>query len=487
MDGPILLKYQSDALADRSPVVVIEKSRRIGASYAEAAGAVLNSSVRGGANTYYISFSREMTAGFIGDCAQWAKIFGAGASKIRESIFTDPVNPEKSIIKYSIKFNSGREIQALSSAPRSLRSKGRPGEMLIIDEAAFVDDFDELLKAALAMTMWGGRVRILSTHNGEENPFNALINDIRAGRRDYSLRRISLDDALADGLFKRICAIGKREWTPDEENAWRSSLVARYRPNSDEELFCIPTFGGGAYLPRALIESCMVPAPLIRFSGSRAFNESSEPSRRAEMQDWIEEQVKPLLKNLDVERRHALGMDFARSGDMSNIAPIEVGETLHRRVPFLIEMHNVPHKQQEQVLFSVCDGLPRFFAASIDAGGNGSYIAEAARDRYGSIIEELKFTEGWYRDNMPKYKASFEDRLISIPMHDDVLEDHRAIKIVRGIPRIPPGNTDKKGERHGDSAIGITMAYTASFRDGGPVRVGVGRSRAASSWMAGYA
>ena len=36
----------------------------------------------------------------------------------------------------------------------------------MIDEAAFHDDLPELLKAALAFTMWGGVVRVISTHNG---------------------------------------------------------------------------------------------------------------------------------------------------------------------------------------------------------------------------------------------------------------------------------------------------------------------------------
>jgi phage FluMu gp28-like protein len=58
------------------------------------------------------------------------------------------------------------------STARSLRSKqGR----VIIDKAAFVEDLGELRKAAIALQMWGGCVRILSTHNGDDNPFNELI------------------------------------------------------------------------------------------------------------------------------------------------------------------------------------------------------------------------------------------------------------------------------------------------------------------------
>jgi phage FluMu gp28-like protein len=41
---------------------------------------------------------------------------------------------------------------------------------VLIDEAAFHDDLDELLKAAMALTMWGSHVVVISTHDGAENP-----------------------------------------------------------------------------------------------------------------------------------------------------------------------------------------------------------------------------------------------------------------------------------------------------------------------------
>ncbi|WP_435100817.1 terminase large subunit domain-containing protein [Arhodomonas sp. AD133] len=462
MDQAILLPYQRRWVEDRSPVKIIEKSRRIGLSYAEAADSVLHAAAAGGANVYYISYDKEMTAGFIQDCAQWARAFQAAAGEIQESVIEQD---DRQILTYVIKFDSGHQIQAFSSNPRNLRSKGRPGERLVVDEAAFVDHLEELLKAAMAMTMWGGRVRLISTHNGEENPFNQLINDVRAGRYDYGLHRVTLDDALDDGLFRRICQVTGQTWSAAAEREWRQQLINRYRPNEQEELFCVPAMGGGAYLPRALVEPRMAEAPVIRFTGDRAFNTAPEPSRAAEVDDWIRDELIPRLKTLDRDRRHTLGMDFARSGDMSVIAPMAIGETLHRTVALLVEMHNVPHKQQEQILFAVGDRLPRLAGVKIDAGGNGSYIAESAHDHWGGLVEQVLFTESWYREHMPPYKAAFEDATITIPKHDDVLEDHRALRLVNGVPRLPRAKTDQAGQRHGDSAIAIALAYTASRDD----------------------
>ncbi|KMQ73779.1 hypothetical protein [Marinobacter subterrani] len=59
----ILLGYQQKWVADNSAVKVIEKSRRIGLSYAEAADDVLYAASDEGANVYYISYNKEMTQG----------------------------------------------------------------------------------------------------------------------------------------------------------------------------------------------------------------------------------------------------------------------------------------------------------------------------------------------------------------------------------------------------------------------------------------
>ena len=188
----VLLPYQEKWVLDDATVSVWEKSRRIGASYAEALKAVrfaMRNRDAGGQNTYYLSYNKEMTQQFVKDAAYWAKILNAAVSDTEEVVLR---NPDGDITVYRIRFASGFDIWGLPSEPRSLRSKqGR----VIIDEAAFVDDLAELIKAAMALLMWGGSVSILSTHNGEDNSFNELVKDIRAGKRDYSLHRTTLDDA----------------------------------------------------------------------------------------------------------------------------------------------------------------------------------------------------------------------------------------------------------------------------------------------------
>jgi phage FluMu gp28-like protein len=462
--GAVLLPYQQRWVSDTSQVKIVEKSRRIGISYAEAADDVLWAAEEAGANVYYISYSKEMTQSFIQDCAMWAKAFNRAASEIEESVLQEE---DKQILTYTIKFDSGHIIQTFTSSPRNLRSKGRPGERLVVDEAAFLDDIKAVLKAAMAMTMWGGKIRIISTHNGEENPFNELVNDVRSRRYRYSLHRIDLDAALRDGLYQRICAVTGQRWTQEGEVLWREDLVNNYRPNEDEELFCIPSRGGGAWLSRALIESRMsADTPVLRWDCKPGFELLPDHIRKAEANDWLKAQMLPLLEKLPGTAISFDGEDFGRSGDLSVHVPLLQHQNLVRQVPFVVELRNVPFRQQEQIAFYLLDRLPRFMGGAFDARGNGQFLAEVAMQRYGaSRIQQVMLTENWYREHMPPVKAALEDgTLNSLPKDADILADLRAVQVVRGVPRIPDTRStgEDKGKRHGDAAVAVALAYFAS-------------------------
>src|SRR5271156_3504944 len=195
----ILLPYEIRWLADETPIKVAEKSRRIGLTWTEAAVSALAASTGKGMDTWYLGYNQDMAPEFVQTPAPSARQFNKAARAIEEVAIDDE---RRDLLAYRIRFSSGHKIVALSSRPSNLRGKqGRA----VIDEAAFHDDLKGLLKAALAFTMWGGCVRVISTHNGADSPFNELINDIRAGRRPYSLHRITIDQALADGLYQRIC------------------------------------------------------------------------------------------------------------------------------------------------------------------------------------------------------------------------------------------------------------------------------------------
>jgi phage FluMu gp28-like protein len=462
----VFLPYQQELwrAIDANRVVVVEKSRRTGYSWALAAIAAAQAakapSARG-SDVLYMGYERDMTREFIDYVADWAKAMQAAAGEVEEFVFTDPDHPDSDIKAFRIKFASGYEVIALPSVARALR--GKQG-MVLLDEAAFMDDLEQVLKASLALLMWGGKVVICSTHNGETNPFNLLINEIRAGGKPYYLLRLTLDEALAQGLYRRICYTRGEVWSEAAQVAWRAEIIALYGDAADEELLVIPSPTSGTYIPGPLIELRQrAGIPVLRLERDATFTLWPEHMRRADIADWIGEHLAPVLAKLDPATPHAFGFDFARKGDLSVLMPLAIMRDLVRRVPFTLEMRNVPFGQQRQVLWYIVERLPRLRAGKMDAGGNGSQIAEETMQRFGAIIEPVMMTEPWYREHMPAFKAAFEDGTIEIPRDRDIGDDIRTLKLIRGVARVPPARRDDDGKRrHGDAAIAGVLAIAAS-------------------------
>lgn len=475
--GAVLMAYQQRWVADRSPLKVMEKSRRTGITWGEASDNVLTAAserTAGGQNVYYIAYNQDMTIEYIQACAMWARVFNYAAGEIEEGIWDDEKDADRNIKTYTIKFPSGFRIVALSSRPSNLR--GRQG-VIVIDEAAFHEQLKELLKAALAMLIWGGQVHVISTHNGDTNPFNELVTDIRSGRRKGSVHRVDFQEAVADGLYRRVCMRLGKTWAQAEQDSWVAGVYAFYGDGAAEELDCIPSNGSGAWLSRALIESRMsADTPVLRWACKAGFELLRDEIRAAECRDWLEAQMLPLLGKLPATAISFDGEDFGRSGDLSVHVPLIQHQNLVRRVPFTVELRNVPFRQQEQVCFYLLDRLPRFMGGAFDARGNGQFLAEVAMQRFGaSRIQQVMLSEGWYREHMPPVKAALEDgNLVDLPKDADTLADLRAVQVVRGVPRVPDVRStgEDKGKRHGDVAVAVALAYYASRElNSGPVSV----------------
>lgn len=459
-----LLPYQQRWLADPAQVKVIEKSRRIGLSWGEAADTALLAASASGMDAFYIGYMKEMAQEFIRDCADFAKAYTLAAGEISEAeeVWVDG-DERKAITIYTLRFASGHRIEALSSAPRNLRGKqGR----VILDEFAFHGQQSELLKAALALLIWGGQVHVISTHNGVDNPFNALVQDIRAGKKPYSLHHITFREAVDQGLYERTCLRAGTVPTDADREAWVAGIYAQYGDDAAEELDCVPKNSGGAWLSRALIEARMFDAPVLRWKPPAAdFTLWPEGMRTAEMRDWLDTHVQPLLAALDPRLASGFGEDFGRTGDLTVIAPYQMEANLTRRFPFLVELAQCPFDQQREALFYIGDLLPRFRAGKLDSRGNGQYLAEKAMQRWGNLrIECVMLSQAWYRDNTAPLKSAFEDGTIALPRSADVVDDLRAFQVVNGIPMIPVVRTQGKDgqQRHGDAGVAILLAHAAS-------------------------
>lgn len=477
----VLLPYQQRWIGDESPVKVMEKSRRIGISWAEAADSALKASTAGvgGMDTWYIAANESGAIEFMNDVAFWAKQLNVVADTMSSVVIEDE---NKDILAYQVRFATGYRVTGLTSRPTNLR--GKQGKV-VLDEFAFHPDPFGLMKAAIALLMWGGQVSVISTHDGVHNPFNYLVQECRSGKKNYSLHKVTLDDAIKEGLYKRICLSRGRNYTIKAEQVWRSSLIDHYGEDADEELFCHPRAGGGAYLPPLLVEArARKNYSVIRLDLPDEFNTLKEVERITQIKNWLYSNVRPKLAGLPKGRgvRSYFGMDFGRVADLTAIAigiEQESGDASWKReCPILVELRNTPIRQQEQILYYLVDHLLEntgFRYGAMDARGNGMAIAEFTEQRYGSCIERVMASDKWYLEAMPKYKAALEDNILLIPADDEVLADHTVIREENGVPKVPQGKKivslkreagEKRKTRHGDAAIALVLMNWAIEQKG---------------------
>lgn len=467
----ILMEHQLEWIEDRSDLKLGQKGRRTGITYAEALDDTLIAAASreaGGDNVFYIGDTKDKGREFIGYVAHFAKIVAKELGTVEEFLFEDQLEDgsSKLISAYRIRFASGFRVEALSSRPENIR--GLQG-VVVIDEAAFHANVREVLDAVNALLIWGGKIRVISTHNGVLNPFNELIREAEAGKIPFSLHFIPFQKAVDNGLYRRVCLLRGWEWSQEAQDAWEAKIRGAYGVRTAQmrqELDAIPADADGAALTYVAIEARSDKSvKVIRWTLPDDVKFAPEAARKAVVAQFCRDTLAPALAALDGERRHDLGWDFARSGDGSAVVINELGTDMIRRGRLVIELRNVPFEMQRDVAFFLLERLPRFGHAAFDATGNGAYLAEVCRQKKGERVSEIKLSAEWYRVNSGPYVMAFGDGTVSIAADKDVMRDHQALSYVNGVIRVPE-DMRYKGEdgqaRHGDVAIAGILAWFAS-------------------------
>lgn len=515
--------YQKEAarLSHVHDLLVIEKGRRTGLTWAFAGDDVVTAATKageGGDDVFYIGPSFDMAREYIDACAGFAKAFMGIDAKVGEFMFDDEdenrPGQTRKILAFRINFASGHKIVALTSAPSSIR--GRQG-LVRIDEGAFHKDLEALLAAALPLIILGSRVVVISTHNGADSAFAKLIKEIRSGEQAGHVMTISFMTAVEQGIYERVATIRGWELTEEAKAKWVRKVYKTMGKRAAQELDVIPSKSAGKWLAFDLIERAEDPlAPIIRLKLSDKFAFRPEEVRLAFIQEWCERELKPWLADL-VNKMIGLGGDYARYSDLSVIWLLEELPDRSWRTPFVVEMRNVPFTEQLFVWEYILRTLRRW-KAKLDAHGSGGTLAERLQQLFGrSRVEAVKALAPWWMAQGTPLHSRFEDDRILVPRHADIATELRMVEVVNGAPRVPEARTaeseegeaedatladdeeptvdaenadgeddtkPKAAKRHGDAVVALFHA-SAALREGADIEVG-GETAEATGAPAGF-
>jgi phage FluMu gp28-like protein len=232
--------------------------------------------------------------------------------------------------------------------------------------------------------------------------------------------------------------------------------------------------------------------PVLRLVCDDDFARRPENERKAWADDWIRTRLTPALSELP---EHVLawsaGMDYARHRHFSVFGLAEIATDLMRHFRLVVEMANVPTRQQEQILWAVLDhprlrGRAGNWVLAMDATGPGQTLAEYTADRYGAAeiaadgrleqpghVIQVSLSRRWYAEHMRDWVDTFEDQIATYPCDAALADDFRAVEEIDGIPMLPPiERKDLKDPdlvRHGDGAIMAALAWYASHHRPGAI------------------
>ncbi len=231
----LLCDYQTQWVKEQSPVIVVEKSRQIGFSWTISLRLVLDA-IEGKRDSIATSYNKLAIKNFTRDCARWARLFNRVFNlTVEQNIVND-----RELTIFELKFINGYVITALAGDAVNLRSYS--GRNIFLDEIAYREQsLDDILASAMATRIHGGKVILGSTHCGDDSEFAILVKSIRDGKLPYKLFKTTFRDAIAQGLYRRICFKNDEEWSQEKEDQWIEEIYGLYGVRAQEELDVIPS------------------------------------------------------------------------------------------------------------------------------------------------------------------------------------------------------------------------------------------------------
>ena len=474
-----LLKYQSDWVNDRALVRAMEKSRRVGISYATAYDQTRQHSIKGYRQDTWFSSRDDLTAKeFIIYCQKFAGVLGLAAKANFDAQILYGEDGKQSATASVLRFANGTRINSISSNPDVFAGKGGN---VGLDEFALRIDPRQVYDIASPTIDWGGRLSIISTHRGAGNFFNKLITDERdpdkRKHRGISIHRVTLTRALEEGFLWKL-----QTKLPDDDPRLAMDEADYYnyqraRVSSIErflqEYECQPEDEASVYLSYDLLQGSFYQPQenlvehtedTVDFAGKKGrirylLPPGVTPDGLRDHLAGLQISGETLYHGKDVARRKDLSVDvFGGKRD---------GLTCVRAV---VEFDRVAFSRQEGILYPI---MPLVSRSCVDETGIGMQFAERAGEKFGAWrVEGINFSQGNKAMLAGPLRTAFEDRVMRIPDDDPFLTDLRMIrKETVGDHERFVASEDEDGDSHADRFWALALMLHAGKSAGGPVEV----------------
>lgn len=235
--GPIpfqTYQYQEDCVSDflNHRLIICNKSRQLGLSTVSAAYAL-----------WLALFRREKNVLVIATKLETAKLFLRKVKGMFDSLpewLVMPTLTGESVKE--LKFSNGSIVKAIPTSPDA--GRGEAVSLLIVDEAAHIDDFDELWTGLQPMLSTGGNCILISSPKGVGNQF-------------YNIWKMAVDKNTESE--KKVGSNGfwaiELPWTvhPEHDEEWFKAQCANLLNNPRaiaQELLCSFESSGFSFLDK---------------------------------------------------------------------------------------------------------------------------------------------------------------------------------------------------------------------------------------------
>ena len=421
-------------------------TRQWGKSTVTSGEAVHNCLVDPGTKWVCMSADERQSVEWLSKAKEWLQAYQLVITDVAE----DRGGLAEGLLRSSeVVLNNGSRIIAIPANPATARGYSAN---IILDEFAYHEDPNAIWSAMFPSTTnqlagtfldrWRAllkgedtnirrqlKLRVVSTFNGRGNKFFELWE--RAAANGYSAHKVTIQDAIADGMpldAERLRA------ALDDPDAWA------------QEYECEPMDVSTVLLPYELLASC----------------ESPEATSLVAPEFWMNPPAAPLFGGLDFARKKHLSVLWADAlvGDVSQCREV-------------LEMQNMSTPDQIDLLRPRIRRLQRLAVDYTGPGvGMGDYLVKEfgewnpRADKFGKV-ELVTFTNSEKVDLFSKLRMAFEQKRTRIPINRTIREDlhsiHRVVSQAGNVTYRAPQTEDG----HADRATAKALAERARAGVGG--------------------